>query len=54
MMAMSWPLRDVLADVDEELFEIAVGAGVDGRVVEGLGVAGERDLAGFAGDDGMR
>ena len=47
-------LRDVLADVDEQFFEVAVGASVDGSVVEGLRVAGERDLAGFAGDDGMR
>src|SRR6202012_1156250 len=32
----------------------AVGAGVDGRVVEGLRVAGKCDLAGFTSNDGMR
>ena len=33
-------LGDVRADVHEPLLEVAAGAGVDGRVVVGLGVAG--------------
>ncbi len=45
-------LGDVLADVDEPLPEVAAGARVDGRVVEGLRIAGQRDLGGGAGDDG--
>jgi hypothetical protein len=46
-------LGDVLADVHEPLLEVAAGAGVDGRVVVGLGVAGELDLGGRAGDGGV-
>ena len=35
---------DLLAEVDEPLLYVAAGAGIDGRVVEGLRVAGQGDL----------
>ena len=45
-------LSDVGADVEVPLLEVAAGAGVDGRVGEGLGVAGESDLASVSGTEG--
>ena len=41
------------ADVEVPALQIAVGAGVDGRVDEGGGVAGERDFLGRGVGDGM-
>src|SRR6185437_5734260 len=38
-------LSDVLSDVDEKLLEIAIGARIDGCVIEGLSVTGKSDLA---------
>ena len=43
----------VLADIDVEVLQVAVRAGVDGRVFEGLRVAGQGNLAGRAGNGGM-
>src|SRR5882724_6898092 len=41
------------ADVEVPALEVAVGAGIDGRVDEGGGVAGERDFLGRGVGDGM-
>src|SRR5258708_4361280 len=41
------------ADVEVPAFQVAIGAGVDGRVDEGGGVAGERDFLGRGVGDGM-
>ena len=40
-------------DIEEPLFQVAVGAGVNGRINVGLGVAGQREGTGSLTADGM-